>query len=218
MRCVILLLLVLLPGIVPAQKKESININKLVQGRLDTMVSMLQLTAQDTIVDIGSGNGKNLINLTKYFPPLRYHVEEIDSTTCNRKALQKMIKALQATIAIDSFTFHYGTPTATLLPKQYFTKVLMIAVLHEFDSRDTMLADIKSILRPGGSIFLEEPLTQQPRPVEKGCRNPYLTEAAFRELLQRNGIEIIQEKLIPDAGDGKRYRKFFQCRIAGQSS
>ncbi|WP_276482384.1 class I SAM-dependent methyltransferase [Paraflavitalea pollutisoli] len=213
MRTLILLLVLSLPALVWGQKRTAVPVNQLVQGRLDTIVSLLQLTPQDVVADIGSGNGKNLVRLSAYYPPMRYHVEDIDSSTCNRRTFSKMIKAYNPAISIDSFTFHYGTPTATNLPKQYFTKILMIAVLHEFDSRDEMLADIKSILQPGGLIYFEEPLTTTPRPVEKGCRNPYLTEAAFREILQRNRIEIIREKPIPDAGDGQRYRKFFQCKV-----
>lgn len=213
MRSILSICLGILPLLSLAQRKSAVNVEMLKQARLDTIVSMLQITAMDTVVDIGSGNGSNLIRLSKYFPLVRYHVEDIDSSTCNRRNFEKMIRAYNPAISIDSFSFHYGTVTATLLPRASFTKVLMIAVLHEFDSRDEMLSDIKSILKPGGFIFIEEPLTTTPGPVEKGCNNPYLTEPAFREILQRNRIEIVQEKSIMDAGNGRRFRKFFKCRV-----
>lgn len=212
MKRFIRLALIMLPAIGLAQR-TTVNTALLQQARLDTIVSLMQLTANDTVADIGSGNGRNLIRLSKYYPLLRYHVEDIDSSSCNRQNFRKMIKMYNPAISIDSFSFHYGTVRSTSLPKRYFTKVLMLAVLHEFDFRDEMLADIKSILKPGGLIFIEEPLTTTRRPVEKGCHNPYLTEPEFRAILERNGIGILEEKPVRDAGDGSRYRKVFKCRV-----
>jgi len=214
MHKIILLFLLVIPVYTIAQKKPPVDVKILKQARLDTIVSMLQITSTDTVADVGSGNGNNLVRLSKYFPPIRYYVEDIDSSSCNRKNFEKMIRVHNPGISIDQFVFSYGTTTSTKLPKNFFTKVLLIAVVHEFDQRDLMLADIRSILKPNGLLFIEEPLTQQPRPKEKGCNNPYLTEEAFKKIITSNGFEILEEKYIRDAGDGSRYRKFFKCRKA----
>lgn len=90
---------------------------------------------------------------------------------------------------------------------------MMTAVLHECDYKDEMLADIKSILKPGGLLFIEEPHTKHPMPKAKGCHLPYFTEEEFKATLARNGIGILEEKPIPDAGTGERFRKSYKCKV-----
>ncbi|MET0392536.1 MAG: class I SAM-dependent methyltransferase [Chitinophagaceae bacterium] len=193
------------------------DVAKLKQARLDTMVAVIGITGSDIVADIGSGNGYNLIRLSKYFPPARYYAEDIDSARCNRENFKKTIRDFRASVSIDSFTFRYGTTAATNLPENFFTKVLMIAVVHEFDEKQSMFADIRSILQPGGFIFIEEPLVIHPVPKDKGCNNPYLTEAQLKRIISDNGLEIVMEKYIPDLGDNK-YRKIFKCRLKTASS
>lgn len=213
MKTRIILFLLLTPLLINAQNKPTMDqIRQLKQGRLDTMVSMLHITTTDKVADIGTGNGYNLVRLSKYYPSIRYYAEDIDSSFCNRRNLQKMIKIHNPAIAVDSFVITYGTTTSTNLPKSYFSKVLMTAVLHECDHKKEMLADIRSILQPGGLLFIEEPLTPHPMPKEKGCNRPYLTEAELKSILAQNDIEILQEKLIPD--DGNRIRKFYKCAVS----
>lgn len=179
-------------------------------ARIDTIVSMLKISADDKIADIGTGKGYNLVRLANYFPSTQYYTEDIDTTSLNRKNLQATINAFHSKLPVDSFIITYGTSTSTNLPRHYFSKVLMIAVLHEFDRRDLMLADIKSILQTGGQLFIEEPLVVTKRKKDKGCNNPYLTELELKAILAKNGISIEEEKLIGDIGI-VQYRKIFRC-------
>lgn len=176
------------------------------------MASFIGITRADRVADIGSGTGYNLVRLSTYFLPARYYAEDIDSSRCNKANFEKTIRSFKASIPIDSFSFHYGTISATNLPKRSFTKVLLIAVVHEFDEKEAMFNDIRSILQPGGLIFIEEPLVKQPGPKDKGCNNPYLTEQQLRQVITGNGLDILDERYIRDAGD-KRYRKIFKCSI-----
>lgn len=212
MKCLLSFLLMASFGAFGQGNAVKPDIAKLKQGRIDTMVSVIGIISADIVADIGSGNGYNLIRLSNYFPPARYYAEDIDSSRCNRRNFEKMIRSFQAPISIDSFTFRYGTTTATNLPKNYFTKVLMIAVVHEFDEKEKMFADIRSILQPSGFVFIEEPLVNRTVPKDKGCNNPYLTEPQLKQVLSDNGLEIVTEKYIPDMGDNK-YRKIFKCRV-----
>ena len=195
-----------------ASKDRLAEIKALKQARLDTIVSLLVIKPGDIVADIGSGNGYNLVRLSKYYPPVRYYAQDIDSARCNRTNFVKTIALFNPTMPIDSFTFIYGTVTATHLPPKHFTKVLLTAVIHEFDYKEAMFTDIKSILRPGGEIFIEEPLVLKKAPKDKGCNNPYLTEPELKKILADNGIEIGKEKYIRDSGNNQ-YRKVFQCRV-----
>jgi ubiquinone/menaquinone biosynthesis C-methylase UbiE len=210
----LLLALFLFPLITSGQSmKTSLKeVQAIKQARLDTMVSVINIVKGDVVADIGSGNGYNLVRLSKYFPPVKYYAEDIDSARCNRKNFAQMIKNFQADIALDSFVFTYGTTSTTGLPRQHFTKVLMIAVVHEFDEKASMFADVRSLLKPGGFVFIEEPLVLKTVPKDKGCNNPYLTEAALKKIFSENGLQIVEEKYIKDMGSNK-YRKIFKCTV-----
>jgi len=209
----ILIIKLLFPIFLFGQKVQDplVANNAIKQARIDTILSVLKISNDDIIADIGSGKGYNLIRLTKYFPSIRYYVEDIDSIACNRKNFKNSIKLFNSNISIDNFIFTYGTPTSTNLPKNKFTKVIMIAVVHEFDNRSSMLTDIKSILKPGGYIYIEEPLVIKKVKKDKGCNNPYLTEPEFKQILTDNGLEIEEEKQTNNTGKNQ-YRKFFKCR------
>ncbi|WP_315823344.1 class I SAM-dependent methyltransferase [Paraflavitalea speifideaquila] len=208
----LLLTVILTPLLSSGQVKKSMlsTIQVIKQARLDTMVSVIDIVPGDVVADIGSGNGYNLVRLSKYFPPVKYYVEDIDSIRCNRKVFARMIKNFKADIPIDSFVFSYGTFSTTGLPRQHFTKVLMIAVVHEFDEKASMFADVRSLLKPGGLVIIEEPLVLKTVATDKGCNNPYLTEPALKKIIADNGLQIIEEKYIRDMGSNK-YRKIFKC-------
>ncbi|AXY73545.1 class I SAM-dependent methyltransferase [Paraflavitalea soli] len=210
----LLLLLLLGPLLSTAQlaKRPLRDVQVMKQARLDTMASVINIVKGDVVADIGSGNGYNLLRLSRYFPPVKYYAEDIDSVRCNKKAFAQMIKNFNPGIPLDSFVLSYGTTRATGLPKAHFTKVLMIAVVHEFDEKEPMFADIRSILKPGGFVFIEEPLVLKPVPKDKGCNNPYLTEVALKKIIADNGLQVIEEKYINDA-DSNKYRKIFKCSV-----
>lgn len=186
-------------------------IKEIKQARIDTILSVLKISNEDIVADIGTGKGYNLIRLTKYFPSIKYYVEDIDSIACNRKNFKNSIKIFNPNIPLDNFIFTYGTPTSTNLPRNKFTKVLMIAVVHEFENKTSMLTDIKSILKTGGYVYIEEPLVIRKVKKDKGCNNPYLTEPEFKKILTDNGLEIEEEKRTNDTGKNQ-YRKIFKCR------
>ncbi len=182
------------------------------QARIDTILSVLKITKADTVADVGAGKGYNLVRLSKYFPSIKYYVEDIDSVACSRNNFEKNIKIFNPNISIGNFIFTCGTPTSTNLPKSYFTKVLLIAVIHEFDYKESMLTDIRSIVKPGGYIYIEEPLVIKKTKKDKGCNNPYLTEIELKKIITDNALDIEEEKFIKDAGKNQ-YRKIFKCRV-----
>jgi SAM-dependent methyltransferase len=182
------------------------------KARLDSIASYISIKDTDVVADIGSGNGVNIIKLSKYFPNRKYYVEDIDSLNFNRKNFIRNIKFFNPNIPIDSFQFVYGTQVSTNLPKKFFSKVLMVAVVHEMSDKEKMFSDIKSILIPNGYIIIEEPLVHKVVPKDKGCNYPYLTEEQFKHILNDNGIEILQESFTNIEGENY-YRKIFKCQV-----
>lgn len=214
MRQSLILILLVTSLKIYSQNKFIDSIKIYQQARIDSIASLLTIQKKDIIADIGSGNGNTLIRLTKQFSDISLFVEDIDSLKCNRKTFEKVLRLNNSKTPIDSFHFIYGTSTSTNLPKKYFDKIFLIAVIHEFDKRREMLTDVKSILKDNGEILIEEPLVYKKIPKDKGCNNPYLTESELQKILTENFIVVLKERFIKDKDKANnRYRKVYLCKF-----
>jgi len=174
------------------------------------VIRFLNLSLHDSIADIGSGSGYNIVSIAKEYPTLRFTVEDIDSSECNRKSFTRYINGWGNKTNIGNFDFHYGTETSTGLRSSAFNKVLIFDVVHELTYPREMLADIKRILAPGGSVFIKEILVHKKMKRQKGCNYPFLTDAQFKTRLQENGLVARKEEICYDNGRN-RYIKLFEC-------
>jgi ubiquinone/menaquinone biosynthesis C-methylase UbiE len=175
-----------------------------------TVTGFLGISLQDSIADIGTGSGDNLIAIANEYPSLHFTAEDIDSNFCNKALLLKKIIQTGSKTSIENFTIHYGTATATHLPAAGFTKVLAFDVIHEMSYKAAMLADIKRILRANGALYLQEILVHKKVKKDRVCNYPYLTETEFKEILAENKYAIKREQIAFDTGDNK-YIKLFEC-------
>jgi len=186
--------------------------DSLARQKTEKINRFLDLSSKDVMADIGTGSGYSLIPIANNCPDCRFTVEDIDSTTCNRKALSKKIDKTVNKTSIDNFEFHYGAEKSTNLPSATYNKVLIFDVIHELTYKTEMLADIKRILKPNGSIFIEEILVHNPVKKDKVCNYPFLTEPVFKQLLQDNNLAIAREEITFDTGNN-RYIKIFGCTV-----
>jgi len=175
-----------------------------------TILNFINISMQDTIADIGTGAGYNLVPIANAYPTLHFTAEDIDSNYCNRKKLLRQIRATGNNTSIENFDIRYGTETSTNLPPAAYSKVLAFDVLHEMSAKSLMLADIRRILQPGGSVYIEEILVHKKAKKERACNYPYLTEQEFKEILEDNHYLVKKEQLVFDSGHNK-YIKIFEC-------
>ncbi len=177
------------------------------------IIDFLKLSITDKVADIGTGTGYSLVPIAGSNPNMIFTVEDIDSTTLNRKKLLAQIKRFGNKANIEQFNIVYGTETSTNLPDASFNKVLMFDVIHELSDRQTMLNEIKRILQKGGSLFIEEILVHKPQKKEKHCDYPFFTEIAFKNLMQENKFLLKNEKISFNTGN-KKYIKMFEYIVA----
>lgn len=175
----------------------------------------VDLQPGDTVADIGSSAGWNLVRLASCHPQTTFYAEDIDSTVCNPERFAGMIKRFHNGASMNQFRFTIGTETSTTFPDRAFGKVLVSAVVHEFSDRPAMLAEIKRITRPGGSVYIEEIFFIKPARKEKGCSRPFMLEAEFRQLLRQAGYIIIRELKLSTQRNRVKYA--FECRPHLQS-
>jgi ubiquinone/menaquinone biosynthesis C-methylase UbiE len=174
------------------------------------ILNFINISMEDTIADIGTGAGYNLVPIANAYPAMHFTAEDIDSNYCNRKKLLQQIRVSGTNTRIENFDIRYGTETSTLLPPAAYSKVLAFDVLHEMSAKPLMLADITRILQPGGAVYIEEILVHKKTRKERACNYPYLTEQEFRKILEDNHYLVKKEQLVFDSGHNK-YIRIFEC-------
>jgi ubiquinone/menaquinone biosynthesis C-methylase UbiE len=136
-------------------------------------------------------------------------VEDIDSNSCNIKALTKRIKKLGNKTNIEQFSIVYGTETSTNLPSGNFNKVLMFMVVHEMTFKKEMFQDIKRILQKNGSLYIQENISHKPQKKQRACNYRFLTEEEFKEIMTENKFLLKREQITFDTGHNT-YLKIFE--------
>ena len=176
------------------------------------LFNFLNISLQDKIVDIGTGDGFNLVPIANRYPTLTFTAEDIDTKYCNKELLTKRIKRSGNVTRIENFNIQIGTETSTNLPGDTFTKVLLFDVIHEMTFKAEMLADIKRILKNNGEIYIQEILVRKKVKKDKICNYPYLTEDELKTLLRDNKLKITKEAMFIDT-DHNKYIKLFECNF-----
>lgn len=187
------------------QKRDSIA-----KAEFKMLISLLDLTPKDSIVDIGTGSGYSLLPFANNCPECKFTVQDIDSNSCNPLSLAKQITKTGNKIGIENFSFYYGTEKATNLPSAKFNKILVFDVIHELKYKNEMLNDVKRIMQKNASIYIKEILVYKSEKKGRFCKYPYLTELEFKTILLENKFEIKREIKFFDWGYN-RYIKIFEC-------
>jgi ubiquinone/menaquinone biosynthesis C-methylase UbiE len=191
---------------------QKLNIDSITIEKQKLILSFLDLKETDKVVDIGTGNGYSLIPIASEYPTLKFTVEDIDSSTCNKKNLEKRIKKLGNKTSIEQFKIVYGTELTTNLPTEGYNKILLFDVIHEISQKEIMLGEIKRITSKGGFIFIEEILVHKPQKKDRICSYPFLTEDEFKRLMIENKFLLVKEQITGDYGKN-RYLKIFQYKL-----
>jgi ubiquinone/menaquinone biosynthesis C-methylase UbiE len=210
LRATLLLLLIFSLTTVAAQQRrmQPYEMDSVVKARLQITIHFLHLQPTDSIADVGSGSGYSLIPIANTCPECRFTVQDIDSNTCNTRVWQKRILQSGGFTRIENFSFQTGTEQSTRLPTAAFNKVLVFDVIHELTYKTEMLADLKRILAPGGSLFIEEILVHQPQKKDRACNYPFLTEPEFITLMNQNGFVLKKQIITLDPGKNKYFKCF----------
>lgn len=113
------------------------------------IIDYLDITSQDIIADLGSGNGYFTIPLAQEKPHLVFAVDmEPKMLDLLRKQAEK-----EEILIIE----YVQSPLENVnLPDKIATKVLLSLVLHEVDDLQRTIQEAKRILQPVGQMFIIE--------------------------------------------------------------
>jgi len=108
------------------------------------------LKKQDVVLDLGCGNGQSIIKSAKYCKQITG--VEIDP------GLRKLATASFKSAGVRNAVIHGGNLEQKLkLRSKQFDKVIFLDVLEHLNNRDSILKEIKRVLKPKGMLLVGVP-------------------------------------------------------------
>ena len=122
-----------------------------------------------------------------------FYLEDIDTSFFNQRQVGfawHYYDSLRGRPMTSTYTMVTGTEESTRLPENTFDKIIIINSFHEFSRVDEMLADIKTKLKPGGILYIDETVPKKPGQLHGICKKPMLTPEEIISILSKNGYAV----------------------------
>ncbi len=146
---------------------------------------------------------------------VHFYLEDIDSSFFNKRQVGfawHYYDSLRGRPMTSTYTLVTGTEESTLLPENTFDKIIIINSFHEFSRVDEMLADIKTKLKAGGILYIDETVPKRPGQLHGVCKKPMFTSVEIISVLSKNGYEYV-DGLEVLFRKGKTFRKIYSFRV-----
>jgi ubiquinone/menaquinone biosynthesis C-methylase UbiE len=163
------------------------------------ITEFIDLKPREVIADIGAGTMNWEGVFTVFTDSLSFYCEDISDECTNQLQAKKVLNHYASISNKDiSSTIQtvIGTEKSTNLPSNFFDKVLIINTFHEFTDRNSMLAEIKRILKKGGKVYIEERLPTSKMKIHQGCKMPMIGESEMIEMMSNADFIFISKRLL----------------------
>ena len=154
-------------------------------------IDFISLQPGETVASVGAQCGHWEAVLAATSENVHFFLEDIDTTYFNERQVGfawNYYDSLRGKPMTCSYSLVLGTERSTRLPETSFDKIFIINSLHEFTEKDAMLNDIHDKLKPGGLLFIDEPLPKRAGELHGGCHKPMITESEMATLLEGSGF------------------------------
>lgn len=187
------------------------------EERAELLIGFLQDIPFDHAADVGSGNLRHILRIVNAFPDRHFTLEDIDSSACNPGTLRQRIQE-GGLDRVDTalLAFHIGNANSTGLPAGRFDLVLLCGVLHVLEDPDAILQDLARILRPGGSLVIEDVFYDSPPAPHPSCGTAYWTEDYLDSFLDQAGWFVQREWKrtgVATRSNGPYVTRIVQCAL-----
>src|SRR5258708_3121714 len=179
-----------------AQSKQSPEFFlKVKRKKIDVILRAADFHTNDVIADGGAAEGWLDAGIAVYRNDLHFYMEDIDSAFIKEKKLQEAVEAyskIKGGPLSCTFTQSVGNEKSTLLPENYFDKVLLIDTFHHLDCRNDLIADLHRIMKGNGKIVVYELLARKVGQHFRYCKKIIYTREQIIDAFVRNGFRLDQ--------------------------
>jgi predicted methyltransferase len=145
---------------------------------------------------------------------VHFYLEDIDTNSFKKDQIAFVwhyYDSLRGRAMTSNYTMITGTEEATMLPANTFDKIIIINSFHEFTKKDEMLTDIKTKLKRGGILYIDETVPKKEGQLHGICKKPMLTSEEMISILTKNGYEYVDGLEILFR-KGRPFRKIYAFR------
>lgn len=169
---------------------------------MESEFSVYDLKAGEIIADIGAGSGWfEGVCILKYDS---LHIDAVDVEAYHVREAKPTIEEfskLRKTPNSNTVNFLKGKKKSTGLKRAFYHKVIVRHTFHHFDHKTEMLSDIKAILKPGGRLYIYEPISEKSEYFREGKCFHYTREDLLK-IFHSNGFKLVSEhKLLGNPGN-----------------
>lgn len=158
----------------------------------ETEFRIFNIKPGDVIADIGFGSGWLAGIILANYDSLTYYAEDIDGWSMRQLPLV-MDRFVQLRKGPQSSIVHAvkGTEFSTDLPSNTMDKVIVYQVFHHFSRPDTMLKDIKGIMKDDATLFVYEPVVDSTR--KASCGGLHYSRQDLLSAFLKHGFRLTDE-------------------------
>jgi ubiquinone/menaquinone biosynthesis C-methylase UbiE len=154
------------------------------------------------IADVGAGSGALTVIMATQLDSCTVYIQDIDKSILKQENVNKMIAYYSKKLGYElgkRNTFHltYGDLTHSNLPDEELDLIYSNATVHAFDQPDSMLADLRTKLKPEGRIFIRDSFNGDQGEGEfcsdSKCGKKLYTIEEFLAMMERNGFLLVKQ-------------------------
>lgn len=126
---------------------------------------------------------------------VHFYLEDIDTGFFNERQVGfawHYYDSISGHKMTSRYTLVIGNERSTRLPLHIFDKIFIINSFHEFSAKEEMLADLKTKLKPGGILYIDETVPRKKGQLHGVCKLPMLTPEEMISLLSQNGYKYVE--------------------------
>jgi ubiquinone/menaquinone biosynthesis C-methylase UbiE len=155
------------------------------------------LKANDTIINLGSGNGWREFELSLLTNKLAFYLEDLDSVSLNQANIKKNKTEFthnRKSPLTNTFQIVYGTTIDIPVKDAFANKVMIMNSYHHFDKKDEMLKEIHRVLKVNGRLIITDHVSlTESRESSYGCDRKYflLNEKDLIDQIIKAGFSLV---------------------------
>lgn len=148
----------------------------------------------DVVADVGAASGWIEGALSVLLDSTTFYVQDINPFYLNESEFSKVINyysRVRSTPQTNKFYFIIGKERKTLLPDSMFDKVILINTIHEIKFRNKIIKDLRTKLKPNGSIIINEPFSNEFKVIRHiGCNIKAFKVSKVIEFMKHQGFYL----------------------------